>query len=260
MSLTRDLARLNIDSAGTINIGTTSSFSVNNTSDGTAIDAKKNGTSQATIGVSGSAGTLVLNTNGSSGVGLFGSTNNGGCLLPTDGAAGAVDNARDLGRGDVRWRDIYLSGGAYIGGTTAANKIDDYEEGTWSGSVGAVAGATQPSVSSGTFTGSYTKIGRVVHVSFYVGPFQMSGNLSGTLAIKGMPFAHGGGDSTNGGVTSTYYVTWARPDYVALRVYSGNEAGFLSVNNGANWGWEYCTACGTGGSRYITGTLQYTVA
>ena len=260
MSLTRDLARLNIDSAGTINIGTTSSFSVNNTSDGTAIDAKKNGTSQATIGVSGSAGTLVLNTNGSSGVGLFGSTNNGGCLLPTDGAAGAVDNARDLGRGDVRWRDIYLSGGAYIGGTTAANKIDDYEEGTWSGSVGAVAGATQPSVSSGTFTGSYTKIGRVVHVSFYVGPFQMSGNLSGTLAIKGMPFAHGGGDSTNGGVTSTYYVTWARPDYVALRVYSGNEAAFLSVNNGGNWGWESCTACGTGTHRYITGTLQYTVA
>ena len=75
-----------------------------------------------------------------------------------------------------------------------------------------------------------------------------------------MPFAHGGGDSTNGGVTSTYYITWARPDYVALRVYSGNEAAFLSVNNGANWGWEACSAAGTGSSRYISGTLQYTVA
>ena len=172
----------------------------------------------------------------------------------------AHDNTLDLGIGAARFKDLYLGGGAYIGGTVAANYLDDYEEGTWSGSVGAISGATQPSVSGGTFTGSYTKIGRVVHVSFYAGPFQMSGTLGNTMAIKGMPFAHGGGDSTNGGVVSIYYITWARPDYVALRVYSGNEAAFLTVNNGGNWGWEACTAAGTGSNRYIAGTLQYTTA
>jgi len=184
MSLTRDLARLNIDSAGTINIGTTSSFSVNNTSDGTAIDAKKNGTSQATIGVSGSAGTLVLNTNGSSGVGLFGSTNNGGCLLPTDGAAGAVDNARDLGRADVRWRDIYLPGGAYLGGTTTDNKLDDYEEGSWTPVL--QSGSTTRAITNAV--GRYTKIGREVTV---VGSFTRNTATSdaGHLRISGLPFS-----------------------------------------------------------------------
>ena len=235
------------------------------TSDGDIIAIQKNGSTVGSIGT-GSGSELAIST--TSGTQYISQKLNGdtdGLQYSNSGTYHfgpwlSKDNAVDLGRSNGRFKDVYLSGGVYLGGTGAANKIDDYEEGTWSGSVGAVSGNTQPSVSGGTFTGSYTKIGRVVHVSFYVGPFQMSGNLSGTLAIKGMPFAHGGGDSTNGGVTSTYYVTWARPDYVALRVYSGNEAGFLSVNNGANWGWEYCTACGTGGSRYITGTLQYTVA
>ena len=43
----------------------------------------------------------------------------------------AYDNAIDIGKSDARWKDLYLSGGAYLGGTAAANKLDDYEEGTW---------------------------------------------------------------------------------------------------------------------------------
>ena len=226
------------------------------TSDGTIIDVQKDGTSVG--GVNAHGGSLVVG-GGDVGIGFYQTAN---ALVPYDQSTNAVrDNAIDLGYPSTyRWKDLYLGGGVYLGGTGAVNKLDDYEEGTWSGSVGSVHGSTQPSVSGGTFTGSYTKVGRVVHVSFYCGPFQMSGTLSSTLAIKGMPFAHGGGDSTNGGVVSTYYITWARPNYVALRVYNGNEAGFLSNNNGYNWGWEDCNAAGTGANRYITGTLQYTVA
>ena len=37
----------------------------------------------------------------------------------------------DIGSSSKRFKDLYLSGGAYLGGTGAANKLDDYEEGTW---------------------------------------------------------------------------------------------------------------------------------
>ena len=224
---------------------------------GSIIDVQKAG---STVGqISNIGNDFVVGSSTGSGAGLR-FDGSGNLMYPSNSLGNSRDNAVDLGASSVRFKDLYLSGGAYLGGTGAANYLEDYEEGTWSGSVGSVHGSTQPSVSGGTFTGSYTKIGRVVHVAFYAGPFQMSGTLSSTLAIKGMPFTHGGGDSTNGGVVSTYYITWARPNYVALRIYSGNEAGFLSVNNGANWGWEDCNAAGTGANRYISGTIQYTVA
>ena len=169
----------------------------------------------------------------------------------------AHDNTLDLGIGAARFKDLYLGGGAYIGGNGSANYLDDYEEGTWTPTVGAVTGQTQPTVTTqNTFTGTYVKIGKIVHAVFYCGPFQFNSTGSGSaLAVRGFPFNHSGADSSNGDVTMIYYVSWARPDYVALRPYSTNDFGFLSVNNGANWGWETCSAAGTGGSRYISGSI-----
>ena len=42
-----------------------------------------------------------------------------------------------------RFKDLYLSGGVYLGGTGAANKLDDYEEGTWTPTLGNGATAVQ---------------------------------------------------------------------------------------------------------------------
>ena len=180
----------------------------------------------------------------------------------------AHDNTLDLGISAARWKDLhlsgsaYLGGGAYIGGNTAANKLEDYEEGTWTPTVGAITGLTQPTVTAGTFGGSYTKIGSVVQASFYIGPFQFnSTGQSSTLAIKGFPF---NGDpnkqSTAGPANAFYYITWARPGFVSMRHYTANEFGFLSSNNGGNWGWEACSAAGTGASRYIIGSMTYFTA
>ena len=36
-----------------------------------------------------------------------------------------------IGWSSNRFKDLYLSGGAYLGGTGSANQLDDYEEGTW---------------------------------------------------------------------------------------------------------------------------------
>jgi len=88
------------------------------------------------------------------------------------------DNARDLGSSGARWKDAYLSGSLYVGGTAAANALDDYEEGTWTP---AGVGVTFSSA-----YGHYQKIGNRVFVSWYV---QFPSTSSGTHAqIDGLPF------------------------------------------------------------------------
>ena len=57
---------------------------------------------------------------------------------------------------------IEVSDGIYIDGTAAANKLDDYEEGTWTPSW---SFETSGSAVSSAYFGNYTKIGRIVHVS-----------------------------------------------------------------------------------------------
>ena len=80
-------------------------------SDGSIAEFRKDGTTLGSIGASGSAAYLVLNANSGVGVGLFGSSNNGGCLLPANETGAAVDNVKDLGRPDIRWDDIYATNG-----------------------------------------------------------------------------------------------------------------------------------------------------
>jgi hypothetical protein len=79
--------------------------------------------------------------------------------------------------------NLLLGGGVAIGGTGTANTLDDYEEGTWT-----------PTTASGwdslTFsdTGSYTKIGNIVHVMVKVN-VDGSGTGSGGIIMGGLPFA-----------------------------------------------------------------------
>jgi hypothetical protein len=83
--------------------------------------------------------------------------------------------------------------GLAVGGTGAANTLDDYEEGTWSmvikGSTGSTGSWAQAGVQA-----SYTKIGRVVHFSG-TGYVSNKGSYSGQLQVQGLPFASG---NTNG--------------------------------------------------------------
>jgi len=74
------------------------------------------------------------------------------------------DGAISLGIASNRFKDLYLSGGVYLGGTGSANKLDDYEEGTWLVEMfDASSGGNQ---SASTATGYYTKVGRLVHITF----------------------------------------------------------------------------------------------
>jgi hypothetical protein len=108
----------------------------------------------------------------------------GNSILPYDNSAAtpaARDAAIDLGSSGTRFKDLYLSGGAYLGGTVAANHLDDYEEGTWTPTVaGGTAGYT-------VRTGRYTKIGNIVRLRCAVALSSWSG--TGTVSITGVPFS-----------------------------------------------------------------------
>jgi hypothetical protein len=99
-----------------------------------------------------------------------------------------TDAVTDLGTAGYRFKDLYLSGGVYLGGTGAANLLDDYEEGTW---IPAITGTTgTPSVTYLNNGGRYTKIGNTVTLSFGLRIDSISGG-SGTVRITGLPFASG---------------------------------------------------------------------
>ena len=96
-------------------------------SNGTIIDFRKDG---STVGSIGNPFSTAMYITGPT------STGSGFVLQQDDkiypAKAGArADNYVDLGGSVFRYKDAYLSGGVYLGGTGSANKLDDYEEGTW---------------------------------------------------------------------------------------------------------------------------------
>lgn len=68
-------------------------------------------------------------------------------------------------------------------GTLGQEILDDYEEGSWTPGTTVGGGGTITS----TRSGYYTKIGRVVHVKFFVEASAVSGTRT-TLTITGLPF------------------------------------------------------------------------
>jgi len=141
-------------------------------SDGTVLEIRKDNTIVGTIGTN--VGRLSIGS-GDTGVLFAGDID---AIYPANGIA-ARDSAIDLGVSGARFKDLYLSGGVYLGGTGAANKLDDYEFGTWNGTSSATSGTSI--ISNET----YTKIGNVVHITFFIG---FSG-ASGGLTVSGLPFS-----------------------------------------------------------------------
>ena len=150
------------------------------TSDGSIIDLYRDGAPVGRIGVQYSTDMVI--GSGTSGV-SFSSTGN--AIVPSNPSAVNTyrDAAINLGYAGGRFKDLYLSGGVYLGGTVAANKLDDYEEGTWTAgcTVGSCAGANT----------TYTKVGDLVTVTGRVNTFSNIG-VASQVVIVGIPFAASG--------------------------------------------------------------------
>jgi len=171
------------------------------TSDGTIAEFQKNGSAVGSIGNTGSA----LWIRGNSGL-YFGSAK----VLPTDNTGTVNDGVCDLGASALRFNDLYLSGGVYLGGTGAANYLDDYEEGTWTPTY--LGSTTNPTVTyTSTTSGQYTKIGNMVFCRGDLRTDAFTGGSGGVL-IGGLPFTTTNSPSNAG--------------LAFLNVYSGDGASF----------------------------------
>jgi len=89
--------------------------------------------------------------------------------------------------------DATLSGGVYVGGTAAANKLDDYEEGTWTPTI--TAGYT--SITYTSQTGWYRKVGSLVT---FGGRIQFYGTANSLGVSASAPFTMGAAGYGGGGI------------------------------------------------------------
>lgn len=104
--------------------------------------------------------------------------------------------------------EIDVSGGVFIGGSSSSNKIDDYEEGTFTPTL-TTDGVDFDSVTYDPLVfGKYQKIGSVVHIQIYMRTDAVTiGSASGSVLIGGLPFA--GTNTYQGGAAAALARTWA---------------------------------------------------
>ena len=130
------------------------------------------------------------------------------------------------GNGQARF-----AGSVSIGGTAAANTIDDYEEGTWTP---AVAGGT---VSSASW-GRYIKIGKRVDLFFRVTISTMDDDNS-SFIVSGTPFTPMSG--VNGGFTGSVmtnnisFKDANATSVVTYNAYTTNGIRLYSIENNGVW-------------------------
>ena len=209
---TTNTERARIDSSGNLLVGTTDTTPYNNNADSTAdrgiallangfisaaayqqsaLDINRtgndgnianfyrSGTSVGSIGANGDA--LYISSPYGTDSGLkFASS----IIAPSTTTGANRDAAIDLGYSSSRFKDLYLSGGAYLGGTGSANHLDDYEEGTFTPTV--IGSTTAGTATYAHQKGVYTKVGNLVHVQIYLN--WSSGTGAGNLQFGGLPF------------------------------------------------------------------------
>jgi len=170
------------------------------TSDGGILEFRKDGTTVGSIGTFSAGNTYFKggSTTHSVGAGDTGvqyeATNDQ--IRPYNISTGLTrTDAIDIGGLGARFKDLYLSGGVYIGGTGSANHLDDYEEGTWT--------PTQPTVGFSSATGNYTKIGNTV-ISYFDVTWN-SNSSSVDAIVRGLPFVGGGNALSSSSIMYTDY-------------------------------------------------------
>ena len=148
-------------------------------SDGVIAYFNKDGTAVGSIGTSG--GDLIISGRTSSAKSGIRFDNN--TITPALNGAD-VDASVDLGYSSRRFKDAYLSGGVYLGGTGSANKLDDFEEGLYT--VSAQTGSGSITLDSTNNKYSYVKVGKLVTVTGRIDVSSVS-SPSGSLALT-LPF------------------------------------------------------------------------
>jgi hypothetical protein len=151
--------------------------------DGDIAQFRKDGSTVGSIGTNSSR--IYIGT-GDTGLGMSPTTDS---VFPIDATTGNTrDAAINLGVSNVRFKDLYLSGGVVFGTGGAAKTLDDYETGTWTPTL---TGATSGSITGFTVTKArYVKTGDTVFATAYLSNINVStSTIVGGFLFGGLPFA-----------------------------------------------------------------------
>ena len=116
----------------------------------------------------------------------------------------------------------------YVGGTGSANKLEDYEEGTWTPSVAGNG--------SGTYTqrnGWYTKTGQTVNIYFYIDIANANYGGGSYFNMYGLPFTATG--NTCGSFMSKNHTTNNNRWFVLYIADGDNHLQSYGSEANANW-------------------------
>jgi hypothetical protein len=204
--------------------------------DGRFIQFTQNNTTVGQI-TSASAGTIFDVTASNNSLRLTGGSSS--YWLTGAGIYAGNSATRDLGTSTYKWRDLYLSGGVYLGGTGSANKLDDYEEGTWLPQVEFTTVGSTATTSTNTYTtGGYTKIGKAVTVEFNISQISW-GNGTGNVRLTGLPFTPSGVPNYPGrSVASSGHLVSATTgsSYVdILKIYGVGTYNLMASTGSGSW-------------------------
>jgi hypothetical protein len=179
-------------------------------------------------------------------------------MMPADptSVTPQLDATLDIGFSSVRWKDLYLSGGVYLGGTAAANKLDSYEEGTWTPVLAsdAIAGGYTTQV------GKYTKIGNVVNVSFNVQMSSIGSFAGAVVTVTGLPFTAANNACEEIGTVNVKSPASALAGVSYLRVLNNGTEARLEQNSGTTTADHNCNANKIDTGTLLQGSITYLTA
>ena len=204
-------------------------------SDGEIAAFRKDGNTVGEIGSEG--GDSLYIASGDTGIRFSGGAD---VIIPATINGAVRDNAIDLGMSSSRWKDLYLSGGVYLGGTGSTNHLDDYEEGTFTPTMSTAS-------SHAVQQGFYTKVGRIVHCQITL-QWVNSGTSTGSLG--GLPFTVFG---------QNYATVMSREWYATGETWNAN----LNIGANGTYGFTYANNQSTlsnGGTYGIGLTFVYRVS
>ena len=220
-----------------------------NSTDGDIVGFYKDGTTVGSIGTVN--GDLLVGT-GDTGL-RFHDTDNRIYPINTSGGT-KVDATIDLGDPTGRFKDLYLSGGAYLGGTAAANHLDDYEEGTFTATL---KGSTTEPATLVTTTAKYTKVGNLVSIAVSFENIDTTG-YAGQITVTGVPFVSNSSVRAQLSVGHYQTTTWNTDEVpVAQLGISSTTIIFQNTASGAVWSGNNHNA---GTTRFMWATGTYIAA
>jgi hypothetical protein len=180
------------------------------------------------------------------------------CISSHDSGADTRFSVRGDGLTTVDGILNVKTGVTFASDTATAKQLDEYEEGTWTPLFGGAT--TNPTGSNQGSYAYYTKIGKMVHVMWYV-YFTISNVGAGALQITGLPFNSSTSSGEEGfGVHVNHFRPYI-PHGQHPRIYSADKIGFLgSTSAGSSWAWATTSLLSTSDVALSHGSLTYFVA